>query len=167
MADNYSNELVEVDGTSVSKRNGGTDENTLQLMQNFTSTIIGLSQQVSENNAAKYKAQAEVMIAQIQAKMQEECQDMNGYYNKREQQGASFDRIIMIYQEQLKDLTNAILAGKSESQIGYLKSCVESYERKMSQLLDFLANDITGEQNRRLETSKSRSKGLFGFFRRG
>lgn len=167
MADNYSNELVEVDGTSVSKHNGGTDENTLQLMQNFTSTIIGLSQQVSENNAAKYKAQAEVMIAQIQAKMQEECQDMNGYYNKREQQGASFDRIIVEYQEQLKELTNKLVSAESQFQAELIKFSIEHCESMMMKGLDALANDITGEQNRRLETSKSRSKGLFGFFRRG
>ena len=100
MEDNYTNELVEVDGKSGHQPSKESYEATIQMMQNFTGIIIGLAQQAAENNAAKYRAQAEVLIADIQAKMQAELQDINGYYNVREKQEEYFNKIITSYQEQ-------------------------------------------------------------------
>lgn len=167
MEDNYSNELIEVDSTSFDKFNMGADENSLQLMQNFASTIIGLSQQIAENNAAKYKAQAEVMIADIQAKMQEECQEINGYYNLRERQEEHFGNIIASYQEQFNKLTDCLLTAENEVKIDFFKYSIEKLQSGVDIQLEKLAKNIRSEQNTRIENSKSRSKGLFGLFKRG
>lgn len=167
MGDNNANELIEVDHAGSGQFNVESGETTVQLMQNFTSTVIGLSKQIAENNEAKFRAQAEVMIAGIRAKMQEEVQDINGYYDKRKQQGETFDSIITEYQRQFKDLTNSLISAENESVAERVKWAIEKLESGVGDKLDKLAGDTLKEQNTRIETSKSRSKGLLGFFRRG
>ncbi len=166
MEDNYTNELIEVN-TSKSQLNQISGEDTVQLLQDFTGIIIGLSQKIAENNAAKYRAQAEVMIADIQAKMQAELQDVNGYYNTREKQEEHFNKIIMGYQEQFKILTNQLISEENETKAANLRWAIEKLQSGVGEQLDQLAKNIANEQNVRLETSKSRSGGLLGFFRRG
>lgn len=166
MEDNYSNEFVGVDSASVIKCDGEPDNNSVQMMQEFVSTVLSLSQHIAENNAAKYRAQAEIIITDIQAKMQEELQDINGYYNTREKQEEHFNTIIMGYQEQFKVLTNQLLSEENETRISNLKWAIERLEHGVGEQLDKLANNIINEQNIRLETSKTRKKRLLGFLKR-
>ncbi len=165
MEDNYTNELVEVN-TSKSQPSLISGEDTVQLLQDFTGIIIRLSRQVAENNAAKYRAQAVVMIADIQAKMQTELQDINGYYNIREKQEEHFNAIIMSYQEQFNKLTSELVSAENETKAAYLRYSIEGLQSSVDKLLDQLAKNIASEQNTRLKTSDSRSRGLFGFFRK-
>lgn len=167
MEDNYKNELIEANSAGNRKANEISPEATMQLMQDFTSTVIGLSQQIANNNEAKYKAQAEVMIADIQAKMQSEVQDINGYYNTREKQEEHFDKIVTAYQESFKAFADQLVSAENETKATYLKWLIERLESGMGAELDQLAKNIEREQNTRLETSKSRSRGLFGFLRKG
>lgn len=167
MEDNYKNELIEANSAGKRKSNEISPEATMQLMQDFTSTVIGLSQQIANNNEAKYRAQAEVMIADIQAKMQEELQSINGYYNIREKQEEHFDKIVTTYQEQFKVLTDQLISEENETKAAKLKWAIEKLESGVGARLDQLAKNIASDQNTRLETSKARSRGLFGFLRKG
>lgn len=166
MGDNYANGLIEMNSTGGRQVDEVSYEATLQLMQNFASTVIGLSQQIAENNGAKYRAQAEVMIADIQATMQAEIQDVNGYYNTREKQEDNFNKIITSYQEQFKILTNQLISEENETRAANIRWAIERLQSAVGEQLDRLAKNITSEQNTRLETSDSRSRGLFGFFKR-
>ncbi|MEZ3516863.1 MAG: hypothetical protein K1W37_16850 [Lachnospiraceae bacterium] len=167
MEDNYTNELVEVDGKSGHQPSKESYEATIQMMQNFTGIIIGLAQQAAENNAAKYRAQAEVLIADIQAKMQAELQDINGYYNVREKQEEYFNKIITSYQEQFKILTNQLIFEDNEKKAVNIKWAIEKLESGVGKMLEQLAESIASEQSTRLEVSKPRNRGLFDFFKRG
>nr|WP_300817344.1 hypothetical protein [uncultured Acetatifactor sp.] len=166
MVDDYTNELTEVNCTSGRQPDELSYETTAQMMQNFASTIIGLSQQMAENNGAKYRAQAEVMIANIQATMQAELQDVNGYYNTREKQEENFNKIITSYQEQFKALTNQLISEENETKAANMRWAIERLQSAVGEQMDQLAKNITCEQNTRLETSNSRNRGLFGLFKR-
>lgn len=167
MGDNYRNDLIEVNNISGRQSYEVSDETTVQLMQNFANTIIGLSQQIAENNGAKYKAQAEVMIANIQATMQAEIQDVNGYYNTREKQEENFNRIITSYQEQFRILTNQLISEENETKAANMRWAIERLQSAVGEQLNQLARNITSEQNTRLEMSNNRnSRGLFGFFKK-
>ena len=165
MEDNYTNELVEVDGKSGHQPSKESYEATIQMMQNFTGIIIGLAQQAAENNAAKYRAQAEVLIADIQAKMQAELQDINGYYNVREKQEEYFNKIITSYQEQFKILTNQLIFEDNEKKAVNIKWAIEKLESGVGKMLEQLAESIASEQSTRLEVSKPRNRGLFDFLK--
>lgn len=167
MEDDYTNGLIEMDSISSYEPNKVSYETTVELMQNFTNTVIELSQKITENNEAKYKAQTEIMIADIQAKMQEELQDINGYYNTREKQEEHFHTIITSYQKQFKKLTNKLISEENEKKSENIKYVIETLERTVGEQLNQLANNIASEQNIRLKTLKSRNRGLFGFFRKG
>lgn len=166
MEDNYTNELTEVNSVRIRQPNEVSNETTVQLVENFANFVIGLSQQIADNNEAKYKAQANVMIANIYAKMQEELQDINGYYNIREKQAEQFNEITTHYQDRLKSLTDQYNSEENETKAERIKWSIEKLESGVGELLNQLAKNITSEQNKRLEISKSKNKRTFGFFRK-
>lgn len=63
MRDEEFNEIMPVEnGKLQEKKQGELDENAIQAMK----MIVGLSQEVSRANAEKYRAQAEITIAEIE-----------------------------------------------------------------------------------------------------
>ena len=69
MRDEEFNEIMPVEnGKLQEKKQGELDENAIQAMK----MIVGLSQEVSRANAEKYRAQAEITIAEIEKNKQNE-----------------------------------------------------------------------------------------------
>ncbi len=166
MEDNYTNELVQVNDRGTHQIVEMSDETTIQLMQNFANMAIGLAQRIAEDNEAKYKAQVEIMVANIQAKMQEEFHDINVYYNNREKQEEHIDKIITNYQESFKKLTDALISEENEKKVEGIKYALELLSKDVGNNLDRMAKMIESEQHTRLELLRSRARGLFDFFRR-
>lgn len=161
MEDNYyNNEIVEVEDTRVSAENRDISEKSVQMMAD---ALINLSLQVAANNEAKFKAQAEVMIKDIEANMQKELFDMKGYYDTRKRQGESFDKIIAAYHQQIDKLTSAMINAQNETIAERIKWSMEETKRMFDGQLNELAGKISGEQETRRQSSKSRRKGLLGF----
>lgn len=161
MEDN--NEIVEFVDTKVSAENGEMSEKSVQMMADATDALINLSLQVAANNEAKFKAQAEVMIKDIEANMQKELFDMKGYYDTRKQQGELFDKIIAAYHQQIDKLTSAMINAQNETIAERIKWSMEETKRIFDGQLNELAGKISGEQETRRQSSKSRRKGLLGF----
>ena len=73
MRDEEFNEIMPVEnGKLQEKKQGELDENAIQAMK----MIVGLSQEVSRANAEKYRAQAEITIAEIEKNKQNESEEI-------------------------------------------------------------------------------------------
>lgn len=76
------------------------------------------------------------MIANIQAKMQAELQDVNGYYRTMEKQEEHFNKIIVGYQEQFKILTNQLISEENETKAANLRWAIEKLQSGVGEQLD-------------------------------
>lgn len=166
MKNKYADELIEVSSTSSHPLNEISGETTVQMMRDFTNVVIGLSQHIAENNEAKYKAQAEVMIAEIQANMQTELKAINSYDERRERLEERFDQYMASYQEQLKLMINQLMSAKNETETAMIENAIDKWKSNIGYALDRIEEKIASEQHEHLEQSKERNRGLFGLFRK-
>ena len=137
-----------------------------QAMSFVTSALIDMSRQVAMNNAEKYKAQASVMIAELQANMEIELKDIEGHYDVRIEQEKTFAKIIQDYQDAEMHLIEAGCNAKDEMAREFIKEQLEDVRKGFGKKLDSLATNIQSEQNKRIEISKPRNKGIFGLLGR-
>ena len=135
---------------------------TAQAMSFVTSTLIDMSRQAAVNNAEKYKAQAAVMIAELQTDMEEELKEIDRHYDVRMKQEESFSKIIQSYHENEMRVIEELCNTTNEWTRETLKKHLESMKDVLGIELDSLATNIESEQNKRIKISKPRNKGIFG-----
>lgn len=133
-----------------------------QAMSFVTSALIDMSRQVAMNNAEKYKAQASVMIAELQANMEIELKEIDCYNDKRMKQEESFAEIIQSYHNNEMHIIELMCNTTDEWLRENLKKELEGLRDVFGKGLDSLAANIESEQNTRIEISKPRNKGIFG-----
>lgn len=139
---------------------------TEQAVSVLASTLVNMAQQIAENNAEKYRAQASVMIAELQANMEKELKEIEGHYDVRIEQEKTFAKIIQDYQDAEMHLIEAGCNAKDEMAREFIKEQLEAVRKGFGKKLDSLATNIQSEQNKRIEISKPRNKGIFGLLGR-
>lgn len=159
-------EIEVVDNRQVKTSSIEVSEGTIMAMEAFTSTMIGMSQQIAENNAAKYKAQAEVLIEDVKAKMQTELAEIDKYYTTRQQQEKALDDILSDYRQQLNILISDYSNEKDKEMREAKKEAIEMLKDGVGLAINKQMESIHSEQQSRTENSKPRNKGILGFFKR-
>ena len=163
MRDEEFNEIMPVEnGKLQEKKQGELDENAIQAMK----MIVGLSQEVSRANAEKYRAQAEITIAEIEKNKQNESEEIAGYYRIRMQQGADVGKIIAENQKRIQAWMEKSTEAQSEEERAHYRWMIEEERINLNDILGHYADEVSKEQNTRIENSKPRNKGLFGFLKR-
>lgn len=132
-----------------------------QAMSFVTSALIDMSRQVAVNNAEKYKAQAAVMIADLQTKMETELREIDCHYDTRMEQEKNFAEIIQLHHEEKMHLIEEGCNATDESKREFIKFALEGTRDELEKKLDSLAANIESEQNKRTKISKPRNKGIF------
>lgn len=118
------------------------DGETVQTIGNIMNTLIGLSCQMSENNAAKYKAQAEVYIKALECELDAYKDDNRIYLTTREQQYETVRSIITCYNEAVKKLVNAGLDPNCDlERIRFMREQLDDTIGKRIQELSIMISD--------------------------
>ena len=80
--ENKKNEIVEIENNEVQtfKNNTYSGEDMVNMMSSAISAVERMAEQIAQNNAEKYKAQSNVLIAEIEKERQNESEEINRYY---------------------------------------------------------------------------------------
>ena len=136
------------------------------VMSSTVSTIERMAAQIAQNNAEKYKAQSNVLIAEIEKERQNESEEINRYYDTRMEQERGVRNTVEEYQNRINELWKKVLEAQNEEDRQWYKEVYESEQGALRDLLERQAKMINDEQNTRIENSRPRNKGLFGFLKR-
>lgn len=166
--ENKKNEIVEIENNEVQtfKNNTYSGEDMVNMMSSALSAVERMAEQIAQNNAEKYKAQSNVLIAEIEKERQNESEEINGYYNIRMKQEDKVGNIIEAHQNRINKLWDEAIEAESDEK---RKSCIDMFEverKDLNNLLEKQMEVINNTQNKRIEKSKSRNKGLFGFLKK-
>lgn len=166
MQDEERNELVRTEESNASTGKSGELESALYAMQSLTSMVAGLSQQVAQNNAEKYRAQAEIVIAEIEKDKETELREIDKYYDTRMQTGADIAKVIADSQAKITDLMKASMNAQNQADRENANMNIQEEREQLKELLATYTDMIREDQNTRIQNSKPRNKGLFGFLKR-
>lgn len=145
------------DIVNVSKTNEIKGEDVAQMMGGVVDTIIGLSQKVAENNAARYQAEADVLIESLKCRMETEIQ----YAKTRERQEITFQKLIDLYScgftrimEQAGNVSDI-----DESRRKFILQEMDKLKEVIEMMLDKNSKEVLKEQER--HTAQIKNRGNF------
>ena len=161
-------EIIEVENHGIKeyKNNTYSVEDMANVMSSTVSTIERMAAQIAQNNAEKYKAQSNVLIAEIEKERQNQSEEINRYYDTRMEQERGVRNTVEEYQNRINELWKKVLEAQNEEDRQWYKEVYESEQGALRDLLERQAKMINDEQNTRIENSRPRNKGLFGFLKR-
>lgn len=146
---------------------GINGEDIAQMVGSVVDTIMGLSQKVSEDNAARYQAEADVLIEGLKCQMETEIQEIEKYAGIREIQEENFQKIIDVYSSRFVELSQAGSEPSiDESRREFIIKCMDSLKNATEMMLNNLSTNISNEQNTHLNTIQPEKRGIFGFLRK-
>lgn len=150
-----------------SKNNQLSSGDMAQAVENVVDTIIGLSKNVAENNAAKYQAQANVLIEKLKCKMIEEVIESQNYGSIRQTQEETFRTMVTQFNSMyFKLVQEGMKENLSDVQRNFLFHIQSEWRINMENCFNDLQKDILQEQACHREKIKENNKGIFGFLKR-
>lgn len=166
--ENKKNEIVEIENNEVQtfKNNTYSGEDMVNMMSSTISAVERMAEQIAQNNAEKYKAQSNVLIAEIEKERQNESEEINAYCNIRMEQEEHVGRIIEGHQNNINRLWDKAIEAQSDEERKYCMDLFEVERKNINNLLENQMKEINDEQNLRIKNSRPRNKGLFGFLKK-
>lgn len=142
-------------------------EDIAHMLGSVVDTIIGLSQKVSEDNVARYQAEADVLIEELKCRMETEIQEIEKYTRIREHQEDSFQKIIDVYSSGFAELSQAGSEPNiDESRRDFILKSMDCLKNAIEMMLNNLSTNISNEQNTHLNKIQLEKRGIFGFLKK-
>lgn len=152
---------------NIPRSNEINGEDIAHMLGSVVDIIIGLSQKVAEDNAARYQAEADVLIEGLKCRMETEIQEIERYTGIREKQEATFQKIIEIYNSGFDKLLQAGSEPNiDESTREFIIKSRDSLENTIDMMLNKLSTNILNEQNVHLNTIQTEKREIFGFLKK-
>ena len=160
-------EKTNTEVANIPRSNEMNGEDIAHMLGSVVDTIIGLSQKVAEDNAARYQAEADVLIEGLKCQMETEIQEIERYTGIREKQEDSFQKIIDVYNSRFVELLQAGSEPNiDESRREFIIKSMDYLKNTIEMMLNKLSTNISNEQNAHLNTIHTEKRGIFGFLKK-
>lgn len=170
MRNEKTNELIEIAKESDQKNEVNEvalmiGEKMVEGMMSLGSTVIGLSRELAENRAAKYKAYADTVITKVEADNVEELKEIENLHEKIIRGENRCDEILDKKWERIEKLEERLLVETDETKRKEIKEQIKIWESMAQRDLYLNSDQIGKHYDQRLESSQRRRKGFLDFLR--